>query len=149
MKFIKFKKNYLRKKKQIFKQENHSIPNIELISPDKKTIVFVLNSIPTFDHDSGSNRLKEIIIAYKKLDYNCILSIENIYEQDKYVEFFTTIGVIIYIETSKYQNYLHFLKTLNKIDYLWFSGPDNLNKYFEKLVNVFPAASAAVILSCI
>ena len=140
MKLIKNIKKYFKKRTLLSKLPKCKIPNIELFSAEKKTIVFVSNGIPKFDQDSGSNRLKEIIIAYKKLDYNCIICVEGLFEEDKYVSFYKSLGVIIYLETTKYKSHIDFLKSIKKIDYIWFNGPKNLNIYLKKLAKEFPKA---------
>lgn len=140
MKLIKNIKKYFRKKVLLSKQTSSNILNIAQYDDAKKTIVFITNCMPKYDQDSGSNRLKEIIIAYQELQYNCIICAENIFEEDRYVTFYKDLGLIIYIETSKFKNYFEFLKSLNQIDYIWFNGPKNLNIYLNKLSKEFTKA---------
>lgn len=109
---------------------------------NKKTIVFISNGIPKYDQDSGSNRLKEIIISYKELGYNCIICIENIFETNKYITFYNNIGVIVYLETPLFKNYIDFLKSLPRIDYIWYNGPKNLDLYLTKLSRKFPQSKS-------
>lgn len=138
MKLIKKLKIYFGKKKKLRNQPITAIPNLNFFNKQNQTIVFVSNGIPKHDADSGSNRFKEIIIAYKELEYNCVLCVENIFEHDKYVNFYKDLGVIIYTETSGYKNYLDFLKSLQKIDLIWYNGPKNLNTYLNILRHNFP-----------
>ena len=65
-------KLYLKKKKIVKEQLDHSIPNFDQYDASKKTIVFINGSMPTHDRDSGSNRLKEIILKcdlFKTTEY--------------------------------------------------------------------------------
>ena len=131
MGFIKKIKNYFKKKKQIKIFNTQSIPNFEAIHNDNKTIVFISGALPTHDKDSGSNRLLEIILAFKKLNYNCIICVENVFENDKYVQFYKQLGVIVYVESLQFDSYKTFLKSLKSIDYIWYYGPNTLKNYLD------------------
>ena len=138
MGFIKKIKNYFKKKKQIKIFNTQSIPNFEAIHNDNKTIVFISGALPTHDKDSGSNRLLEIILAFKKLNYNCIICVENVFENDKYVQFYKQLGVIVYVESLQFDSYKTFLKSLKSIDYIWYYGPNTLKKYVDKVSKFLP-----------
>ena len=138
MGFIKKIKNYFKKKKQIKVLNTQSIPNFEAINNENKTIVFISGAMPTHDKDSGSNRLLEIILAFKKLNYNCIICVENVFENDKYVQFYKQLGVIVYVESFQFDSCKSFLKSLNSIDYIWFYGPNTLKNYFNKVSKFLP-----------
>lgn len=139
---IKQIKNYFKKKKTLKKQQITCIPNLDQFNFNEKTIIFISNSVPKHDQDSGSNRLKEIIISYKELGYNCIICVENILEIDKYVTFYNSLGIIVFLETNLYKNYIAFLKSIPHIDYIWYNGPKNLNKYLSKLSLCFPESKS-------
>ena len=94
--------------------------------------------MPTHDKDSGSNRLLEIILAFKKLKYNCIICVENVFENDKYVQFYKQLGVIVYVESFQFDSYKSFLKSINSIDYIWYYGPNTLKNYLNKISNFLP-----------
>lgn len=140
MGFIKDIKNYFKKKKQIKVLNTQSIPNFDAINNAKKTIVFISGAMPTHDKDSGSNRLLEIILAFKKLNYNCIICVENVFENDKYVQFYKQLGVIVYVESFQFDSYKSFLKSLNTIDYIWYYGPNTLKNYLDKVSKFLPKA---------
>jgi O-antigen biosynthesis protein len=142
MKLIKNLKSYFKKRKALKKQSITYIPILKQFDVNKKTIVFISNGIPKYDQDSGSNRLKEIIISYKELGYNCIICIENIFETNKYITFYNNIGVIVYLETPLFKNYIDFLKSLPRIDYIWYNGPKNLDLYLTKLSRKFPQSKS-------
>lgn len=130
--------SYFQKKYSIKKQIDHSIPNINDYNLTAKTIVFLSNNIPTPDKDSGSNRLKEIIISFKEEGYNCILCTKNALKSDECLNYFSTLGVITYTNTNQYKNYFEFLKSLPKIDYIWYNGPNSLKRNLEKIQLLFP-----------
>ena len=138
MGFVKKIKNYFKKKKQIKVLNTQIIPNFESFNAANKTIVFISGAMPTHDKDSGSNRLLEIILAFKKLNYNCIICVENVFENDKYVQFYKQLGVIVYVESFQFDSCKSFLKSLNSIDYIWFYGPNTLKNYFNKVSKFLP-----------
>jgi len=133
MGFIKDIIHYFKKRRLIKNQLDHTIPNYDLYSPSNKTIVFVCRYIPTPDKDSGSNRLKEIILSFKEQQYNCIICATNAYRTDAYVPYFVELGIIIYVETNRFTNYYSFLKSIPKVDYVWFNGPNELKKNLKKI----------------
>jgi glycosyltransferase involved in cell wall biosynthesis len=124
---------YFKKKYLIKNQIDQSIPNFNLYIPSNKTIVFISKNTPTPDKDSGSNRLKELIIAFKELGFNCIICSKNAYRTDEYIQFFTNLGVIMYVESNQFENYFAFLKSIPKVDYVWFNGPNELRKKLKKI----------------
>ncbi|GEC72654.1 Glycosyl transferases group 1 [Flavobacterium flevense] len=142
MKIIKSIQIHFKKKKELKRHGITFIPNLELYNYDQKTIVFVSNSLPKYDQDSGSNRFKEIIISYKEMGYNCIICVENIFKIDKYVTFFKELGVIVYLESNLFKNYIAFLQSIPHIDYIWYNGPKNFNKYLYKLSTCFPLSKS-------
>lgn len=138
MGFVKKINNYFKKKKLIKLYNTQVVPNFEAINNANKTIVFVSGAMPTHDKDSGSNRLLEIILAFKKLKYNCIICVENVFENDKYVQFYKQLGVIVYVESFQFDSYKSFLKSINSIDYIWYYGPNTLKNYLNKISNFLP-----------
>ncbi len=142
MGFIKKIKNYFKKKKQIKVLNTQSIPNFEAINNENKTIVFISGAMPTHDKDSGSNRLLEIILAFKKLNYNCIICVENVFEDDIYVQFYKQLGVTVYVESLQFNSYKSFLKSVNSIDYIWYYGPNTLKNYLNKVSKFLPKAKS-------
>lgn len=138
---ISKKIKYYFKRKEILKQQpNAEIPNLESYDANKKTIVFISELIPTFDKDSGSNRLKELLLTYKNLDYNCILLIENCFVNNKYVQYFAKKGIIVYVENRFFSSYKAFLKSFNNIDFFWYYGPNSFKNYFPLIFKNFKKA---------
>lgn len=135
-------RHYFKKKKVIKKQLDHSIPNYNNYDPNKKSIVFLNECMPTPDKDSGSNRLKEIILSYCELDFNCIICTKNAYREDKYISYFSEMGVIVYVETKQFKNYFNFLASIPKIDYVWYYTPDTLNDNLKKISKILPKAKS-------
>jgi O-antigen biosynthesis protein len=135
-------KLFIEKKSIVNNQTNHSIPNFNTYNPEKKTIVFVNGGMPTHDKDSGSNRLKEIILAFKEEKFNCIICTKNAYRTNSYIQFYSDLGVIVYVETNKYSNYFEFIKAIPKVDYLWYYSPDTLKDNFKKISRIVPKAKS-------
>lgn len=133
----KIKKHFKRKEKLKVLQ-TRDVVNMELWDPSQKTIVFVSRDFPTHDKDSGSNRLKEIILIYKQMGYNCILFAPHVFEDDSYVKFYQNHGIIVFAENNKYKSIYAFLPTLKSVDYIWFNGPLALNLFYKKLKNILP-----------
>jgi hypothetical protein len=142
MKIIKSVKIYFEKKRALRKQNFSCFPKLDQFNSNQKTIVFISNILPKYDEDSGSNRLKEIIISYKEMGYNCIICVENILEIDKYVSYYNDLGIIVFLESNFYKNYISFLKSIPHIDFIWYNGPRNFNKYFPKLSKWFPESKS-------
>ncbi|ROI00960.1 glycosyltransferase [Chryseobacterium sp. G0240] len=135
--FKKIKKHFKRKEK-LKELQTGDIVNIHLYDPSKKTILFASRDFPTHDKDSGSNRLKEIILIYKKLGYNCILFAPHMFEDDIYVKFYQKHDVIVFVENNRYKNIYDFLSSFKNIDYVWFNGPLALNLFYKKMKNILP-----------
>lgn len=130
-------KNYFKRKEILKQQPNAKIPNLQYFDNNNRTIVFITELIPTFDKDSGSNRLKEILLTYKSLNYNCVLLIENCLLDNKYIQFFAENNIITYTETNSFRSYIAFLKSLHKIDYFWYYGPNSFKNYFPTISKKF------------
>ena len=98
-----------------------------------KTIVFIVGSIPTFDKDSGSNRLTEIILSFKDIGFNCIIYINGLeQDEDKYLSLFREKQVEVKISGNRDSSVCcNYLNTLEKIDYIWFYGPNTFKRYFD------------------
>ncbi|MGE8534227.1 MULTISPECIES: glycosyltransferase family 4 protein [unclassified Chryseobacterium] len=134
----KIKKHFERKEKLKYLQSK-DIVNINLFDDSKKTILFASRDFPAHDKESGANRLKELILIYKELGYNCILFAPHIFEDDSYVKFYQQHDVIVYIENNKYKNIYDFLSSFKKVDYIWFNGPLALNLFYKKMKALLPS----------
>jgi len=139
--FNKIKLSFERRK-LVKKQLDQSIPNYQNYSLKDKTIVFVNGGIPTHDKDSGSNRLKEIIIAYKKQGFNCIICTKNAFRDNSYIQYYSSLGIIVYVETNQFKNYLEFLKSIPKVDYVWYYSPNTFKENFNKISKILPGSKS-------
>ncbi|RNA63642.1 glycosyltransferase [Chryseobacterium nematophagum] len=138
MGILKKIKKYFKRKEKLKELETQDIVNIHLYDESKKTILFASRDFPVHDRDSGSNRLKEIILIYKELGYNCILFAPNMFEDDSYVKFYEQHKVIVFVENMKFKNIYEFLSLLKKIDFVWFNGPLALNLFYKKMKAILP-----------
>lgn len=138
MGILKKIKKYFRRKDKLKALNTNNIVNIELFDSSKKTILFASRDFPTHDKDSGSNRLKEIILIYKQLGYNCILFAPNMFEDDSYVKFYQQHQVIVFVENTKYKDIFSFISSFKTIDYVWFNGPLALNLFYKKMKSILP-----------
>ena len=89
----------------------------------KKKIIFVSNNLPTYDKDSGANRLKEIIEEFLNCDFQCFFLINENDSSSNYWNYFSEIGVTI-LEVSEIEK----IKSLNTVDYVWFNGPNSFKR---------------------
>jgi len=135
----KIKKNFERKEKLKI-LNTQEIVNITSFNPSKRTILFASRDIPSHDKDSGSNRLKEIIMIYKKAGFNCILFAPHIFEDNSYVQFYQQHDIIVFVENTKYKNIYEFLTHFKKVNYVWFNGPLALNLFYKKIKNILPSS---------
>ncbi|MFC4739722.1 glycosyltransferase [Flavobacterium ponti] len=128
--------------KKLFNKETHfdfnSLENSEKYNPSQKTVIIISGSIPTFDRDSGSNRLKEIILAYLEINYNCILCYNTSDDDENYTRFFKDQNVILFSELKNKKKTISFLKSSFNIDYVWFYGPNSLKKHFKNFIKIVP-----------
>lgn len=89
----------------------------------KKSIVFVSINLPTYDKDSGANRLKEIINEFINCNFQCYFLTHENNCSSKYWDYFSEIGVTI-VNFSEFEK----IKSLKNIDYVWFNGPNTFKK---------------------
>ncbi|MFN4364233.1 glycosyltransferase family 4 protein [Chryseobacterium hispalense] len=140
MGIIKKIKKHFKRKEKLKVLNTQEIVNITSFDPSKKTILFTSRDFPTHDKDSGSNRLKEIILIYKKIGYNCILFAPHIFEDDPYVKFYKENDIIVFTENKKYKTIYEFLNDFKKADFIWYNGPLALNLFYQKIKNILPTA---------
>ncbi|AZA56057.1 glycosyltransferase [Chryseobacterium shandongense] len=140
MGIIKRIKKHFKRKEKLSILNTQEIVNISSFDPSKKTILFASRDFPTHDKDSGSNRLKEIILIYKKLGFNCILFAPHIFEDDAYVKFYKEHDILVFTENKKYRTIYDFLSDFKNVDFVWFNGPLALNLFYQKIKNILPAA---------
>lgn len=135
----KIKKHFERKEK-LKHLQTQDLVNIHLYDASKKTILFASRDFPAHDKESGANRLKELILIYKELGYNCILFAPHIFENNTYVQFYQQHNVIVFVENNTHKNIYDFLSSFKTIDYVWFNGPLALNLFYKKMKAVLPSA---------
>ncbi|MCJ8153624.1 glycosyltransferase [Chryseobacterium sp. SSA4.19] len=139
-----------RKIKNYIYLKNHYPLSDKTITPDKnkKNILIVDSQIPTFDKDSGSNRITEIA-AFLAKNYNVYLMnwlkpIPKV-EEKKYIQNFSNYNVIVYTPfINKYgimRGKKHFLnKISSNVDYIWCHRPEIYKYYLEFFREKMPQA---------
>lgn len=115
---------------------------------DRKTILIIDALIPSFDKDSGSNRITEIAIFLSK-HYNVYLMhwfspIPKL-DEKKYIENFANHNVSVYTPFIDKYGIMHgkdyFLRNLlPNLDFVWCHGPDILEKYLNFFRSKAPKA---------
>ncbi len=140
MGILKKIKKYFKRKEKLKHLQTQDIVNIHLYNASQKTILFASRDFPAHDKESGANRLKELILIYKELGYNCILFAPHIFEDNSYVKFYQQHHVIVFAENNKYKNIYDFLSSFKNIDYIWFNGPLALNLFYKKMKSILPHA---------
>ncbi|MXO07342.1 glycosyltransferase [Flavobacterium sp. HBTb2-11-1] len=135
-------RRYYTRKEEIKNQLDQSIPNYNTYNPLNKTIVFFTNHMPAPEHDSGSNRLKEIILFFKRKDYNCIICSKNTFRDNGYVNYFSELGAIVFVETNQYSNYFDFIASISKVDFVWYYGAKALYLNVKRVSKMLPLAKS-------
>jgi len=135
-------KRYYKRKEEIRNQHDQSIPNYNTYNPSNKTIVFFNIHMPAPEHDSGSNRLKEIILFFKSKDYNCIICSKDTFRDNGYVTYFSKLGAVVFVENNQYSNYFDFIASLPKVDFVWYYGAKALGRNVKKVSKIFPLATS-------
>lgn len=99
----------------------------------KKSIAFVSNNLPTYDKDSGANRLKEIIKEFLNCNFQCFFLTNENNSSDKYWNYFSELGVVI-INISDIEK----IQSIENIDYVWFNGPNSFKKNLPFITQYLP-----------
>ena len=119
--------------KQIDAIKSSSIESRIIEIYENKSIVIFVGSIPAYDKDSGSNRLKEIIKAYIELGYLVSL-IKNklFFDESEYIEYYERLGVNVFYEHNNKIRLKEFLEiNLSNSSIALFYGPQVFFDYFK------------------
>jgi glycosyltransferase involved in cell wall biosynthesis len=52
------------------------------------------------------------------------------------------LGIIVYVETNQFKNYFEFLKSIPKVDYIWYYSPSTFKDNFNKISKIIPKAKS-------
>lgn len=142
---ILFKNNqekfYNKWKNQIDSINSISVEERIIELNNNKTIVFFNDTIPEFDKDSGSNRLKEIMDIFVKEGFHVSLITKDIFIWQAYLDTYQRMGISVFYEFKQYKNYTYFIeKYCLKTKYVWLYGPNTFDRYFNKIKALFPQA---------
>lgn len=131
-----------------FKQKwNNEISNIQAESDTdriielygNKSILFFCGLIPEYDRDSGSNRLKEIMMSYIELGYHVTLVMKYNFISNLYVEYYQRLGINVYYEHYSFKGFEKYLKRFQSHPTIsWFYGPQVFDKYCNTVKKILP-----------
>ncbi len=135
---IKF---YEKWKNQINTIKAESVEDRILEINNNKSIIFINDTVPEFDRDSGSNRLKEIMSLYVQKDYNVTFISKDTFIWQSYLDIYQRMGINIFYEYKQLKGYKFFISEfcLNA-NYVWLYGPNTFKRYFEKVKPLFSNA---------
>ncbi len=142
---ILFKTNkekfYNKWEKQINSIEATCVEERILELNNNQSIVFFNDTVPEFDKDSGSNRLKEIMDSFIKNGFHVTFISKDIFIWQAYLQTYQRLGINIFHEYKQYKNYRFFIESFCKnANYVWFYGPNTFHRYFNKVKPLFPHA---------
>lgn len=139
---ILFKTN----QKKFYDKWNKEINNIQaecvedriLEINNNKSIVFINDTVPEFDKDSGSNRLKEIMNVFIEKGYNVTFITKDTFIWHAYLEDYQRMGINIFYEHLQYKNYKYFIsKYCADANYVWIYGPNSFKNYYKQIKPLF------------
>jgi GT2 family glycosyltransferase len=108
---------------------------------NNKSILFINDTVPEFDRDSGSNRLKEIMNVFVEKGYNVAFVSKDIFIWQAYLEVYQRMGINIFYEHLQYKDYKYFIsKYCANANYVWIYGPNSFKNYYEKIKPLFSNA---------
>jgi len=106
---------------------------------NNKSIVFFNNRLLDLEKDSEHNRLKEIIIAFLKLNYHVTLICKNVYKDNEYTSFYQKLGVNVFYEYNFFGSFQKYLsKQKNNASIVWLYGPQEFISFYKVAKKQFP-----------
>ena len=104
-----------------------------------RSVVILCRSFPEHDKDSGSNRLKEIIESFRKLNYFVILYGKGTFSDHPYLNTYLTEGTNAYYEFDKRKSIKNYLLD-QKItpEFFWYYGPIPFIGHYKMARKYFP-----------
>jgi GT2 family glycosyltransferase len=135
------KKFYDKWNKQINSIEAECVEDRILEINNNKSIVFFHDSVPEFDKDSGSNRLKEIMKIFVEKGFHVSFISKEVFNENQYIAFYQKLGINVFYEFLPNKDFSYFIKKFCKnSNYVWFYGPDTFNRYHKKIKTLFSNA---------
>ncbi len=100
---------------------------------NNKSVIIFCGRIPEYDKDSGSNRLKEIIEAYKGLEYYVLLiKSKTFYKDSLYLEFYQKNGINVFYEHKIGVGVIEYIKAnISNASISWYYNPDIFIEHFN------------------
>lgn len=106
-----------------------------------KSVLLFSDTVPEYDKDSGSNRLKEIIKAFLDLGFHVTFVAKYTYIENPYIESYQRLGVNVFYEHQRYTGYKRYLKEQkSNASVAWFYGPRIFKIYYAAVKKYLPKA---------
>ena len=105
--------------------------------PEGKCLLIVEPSLPTFDQDSGSRRMFELIKLFQQLKWNVIFSAERHTQQEPYYSTLVNMGVWV-LNKPAFQKYSKGVikRVLPLVDVAWVCRP-GMNRRYGQYIRKF------------
>jgi O-antigen biosynthesis protein len=139
---IKFKQKWQANLKQ-----DHYLPNLGIANASvaarnhfgSQTILVIDSYMPSYDRESGSRRLFELLKIFKDLNYHVIFAADNGFKEEPYVSLLQNLQIEALYTQSGYGTEIEeqIESRLNLIDLAWICRPE-LNQKYAALIRQKP-----------
>jgi len=101
---------------------------------NQKTILFIEPQLPTYDKDSGSRRLFEIVKIFKELNFRIIFLPDNGIKEEPYYSQMINMGVCVLYKIFKETSFHKVITSfIGEIDIAWICRPE-MNEAYGDLI---------------
>ena len=139
---IKFKQKW-----QANLQQDHYLPNLGIANASMaarnhfgdQTILVIDSYMPSYDRESGSRRLFELLKIFKDLNYHVIFAADNGFKSEPYASVLQNLQIEVLYTQSGYGTGIEeqIESRLNLIDLAWICRPE-LNQKYAALIRQKP-----------
>ncbi|SFB78288.1 Glycosyltransferase, GT2 family [Parapedobacter composti] len=117
-----------------FPSSNNLLVNARKWLRNRKTILVIEETLPTYDQDSGSRRMFELIKLFFRLNYEVIFLADSKFEQEPYRTVLINMGVWVLHRPAFKKSFDDELRLLAPmIDLAWICRP-SMNRKYGKLI---------------
>jgi GT2 family glycosyltransferase len=123
--------------------ESHDPPGGEIVfrsaarwTRDRGTIL-VFDAFPTWNHDSGSRRLLEILTSFRRRGFNVVLVPSELRSISPYDKELSNLGILVWSEgLAEARAYVE--KISDDIVLVFAARPNNMQRYIESFADALP-----------